>query len=50
MNITFTPLAKSHLSLMFRWLQKPHVKTFWDKSVNRTLDLIEKNIAQPYIL
>lgn len=32
MNITFTPLKKTHFPLLLKWLKTPHVQTWWSKS------------------
>lgn len=45
MNITFIPLAKSHFSLLIKWLQAPHVKMWWDQDVQWTPELIEKKYS-----
>jgi RimJ/RimL family protein N-acetyltransferase len=42
MHITFEPLAKSHLSLLLRWLEAPHVKAWWDQGVHWTPKLIQE--------
>jgi RimJ/RimL family protein N-acetyltransferase len=42
MHITFEPLAKSHLSLLLRWLGAPHVKAWWDQGVHWTPELIQE--------
>lgn len=42
MKITFTPLAKSHFPLLLKWLETPHVKTWWDQDVEWTPELIQE--------
>lgn len=42
MNIAFKPLQESHFSLLLKWLEKPHVKKWWDQDVVYTIDLIHK--------
>ena len=58
-TITFEPLATSHFPLLLRWLETPHVKTWWDDHVILTLELIEKkyrcyiagsNLIKAYII
>ncbi len=41
MKITFTPLAESHFPLLLKWLEKPHVKKWWDQDVKWTSALIQ---------
>jgi RimJ/RimL family protein N-acetyltransferase len=41
MKITFTPLAESHFPLLLKWLEKPHVKKWWDHDVKWTSALIQ---------
>lgn len=42
MDITFKPLKNDHLPLMFQWLQKPHVKIWWDPDLDWTPDLLQE--------
>lgn len=42
MLINFKSLTYSHFPLLLTWLNKPHVKTWWDKDITWTLELIEK--------
>jgi RimJ/RimL family protein N-acetyltransferase len=42
MKITFTPLKAGHLPLLFKWLQKPHVKIWWDPGVDLTPELLQE--------
>lgn len=42
MNITFTPLTESHFPLLLKWLEAPHVKTWWDQTVQWTPELIRE--------
>lgn len=41
-HITFTPLQESHFSLLLRWLEAPHVKTWWDQDIHWTPALIKE--------
>jgi RimJ/RimL family protein N-acetyltransferase len=58
MKITFAPLAQSHFSLLLKWLEAPHVKTWWDADINWTPELIQKKYGErinnkiifPYII
>jgi RimJ/RimL family protein N-acetyltransferase len=43
MNITFMPLQKAHLLLLLDWLEKPHVKAWWDQDVTWTIELVAEN-------
>ncbi len=57
MNITFTPLAQVHFSLLIKWLQTPHVKLWWpvtpklqssvgeDQDIKWTPELIEEKYS-----
>ncbi len=42
MNVTFTPLDKSHFQLMLKWLESPHVKKWWDEDIIYTLDVVKE--------
>jgi aminoglycoside 6'-N-acetyltransferase len=42
LSITFTPLQKTHFSLLLKWLYAPHVREWWDKEVSWTPELVEK--------
>lgn len=42
MTITFTPLSESHYPLLLKWLEAPHVKTWWDTDVTWTPELIRE--------
>lgn len=42
MSITFQPLQASHFPLLLKWLETPHVKTWWDEDVQWTPKLIEE--------
>lgn len=44
-DITFEPLAESHFGLLLHWLEKPHVKAWWDKDIKWTPSLIQKKYA-----
>ena len=41
-NITFVPLSESHFSLLLKWLEAPHVKSWWDQSTKWTPELIQQ--------
>lgn len=41
-KITFKPLTKSHLDLLLKWLETPHVKGWWDQDVQWTMKLIKE--------
>jgi len=45
MTISFQPLEKEHFSLLFKWLELPHVKEFWDKSTLWTKELIQEKYS-----
>lgn len=49
MNITFIKLTESHFSLLLKWLNTPHVKTWWDQDVKWTEELIKKKYGS-YVL
>lgn len=40
MNITFKPLQRDHLLLLLCWLEKPHVKAWWDPDIQWTMELV----------
>lgn len=42
MKLTFIPLQESHFPLLLKWLETPHVKTWWDQDVQWTSKLIKK--------
>lgn len=42
MTITFQPLQGSHFPLLLKWLETPHVKTWWDPDVVWTLEKIKE--------
>ena len=42
MRITFQPLQESHLPLLLKWLETPHVKAWWDQDVEWTPELIKE--------
>lgn len=48
MTILFKPLQDSHLPLLLKWLETPHVKVWWDKEIQWTLELIEEKFG-PYV-
>lgn len=45
MNISFTPLETDHLPLLFEWLQKSHVKIWWDPHVDWTPELLQEKFG-----
>ncbi|KTD67542.1 GNAT family acetyltransferase [Legionella santicrucis] len=45
MKITFVHLTESHFSLLLKWLEEKHVKTWWDPDVHWTDELIFKKYA-----
>jgi predicted acetyltransferase len=42
MYINFLPLTDSHFLLLLKWLETPHVKKWWDPTINWTLELIQE--------
>lgn len=46
MQIQFIPLAESHLPLLWKWLEAPHVKAWWDQDVTYTLDLVQQKFGK----
>ena len=48
MIITFDVLTKNHFPLLLKWLETPHVKTWWDSQLEWTLELIQKKY-EPYL-
>lgn len=42
MKITFKPLSESDFTLLLKWLEEPHVKSWWDQDVTWTSELIQK--------
>ena len=45
MQITFVPLAKSHFGLLLKWLETPHVKTWWDPDIVWTSASVKEKYA-----
>lgn len=45
MKITFSRLEANHLPLFYEWLQKPHVKTWWDPDMNWTPELLQEKYS-----
>lgn len=39
-EITFEKVTTAHKDLIFEWLEKPHVKEFWDNSQEHRLDIV----------
>ena len=48
MNIIFDALTENHFPLLLKWLETPHVKTWWDSRLEWTLKLIQKKY-EPYL-
>ena len=44
MKIEFKALSESHFTLLFKWIEKPHVKTRWDQKILHT----EESIKEKY--
>ncbi|AVP87941.1 hypothetical protein phytr_10130 [Candidatus Phycorickettsia trachydisci] len=42
MDIAFYPLTSAHFPLLLKWLEKPHVKEYWDKNISWTLELVRE--------
>jgi len=42
MKISFKPLSVTDFENLLKWLQKTHVKKWWDADVNYTLELIQE--------
>lgn len=42
MKISFKPLATTDFENLLKWLQKPHVKKWWDTDVNYTKEAIQE--------
>ncbi len=45
MPIHFSPLTLTHLPLLLKWLETPHVKAWWDRDAKWTPELIEEKFA-----
>ena len=45
MIFTFSMLTAAHFPLLFKWLETPHVKAWWDQDVQWTLPLIEEKFG-----
>jgi aminoglycoside 6'-N-acetyltransferase len=45
MTITFQPLNESHLPLLLKWLESPHVKKWWDPDITYTIDLVREKYS-----
>ncbi len=48
MEISFKPLLESHFPLLLKWLEKPHVKTWWDPDILWTEEQI-RNKYRSYV-
>lgn len=46
--IQFKPLEATHLSLLHKWLETPHVKAWWDSEIKWTAEAIAQKYS-PYI-
>lgn len=44
--IAFAPLTAAHLPLLHGWLQRPHVRAFWDDG-DRTLEQVRAHYFRP---
>lgn len=49
MIFLFKPLQESHFPLLLKWLETPHVKTWWDSDVQWTYELIKDKYGS-YVL
>lgn len=38
--VSFRPLRPAHFLLLFKWLQMPHVRVWWDSDVEWTPELV----------
>ena len=45
MHIHFPSLTVSHLPLLLKWLETPHVKAWWNRDVKWTPELIDEKFA-----
>lgn len=45
MDITFKPLSETDFPLLFKWLEMPHVKAWWDRDVKWTPALIQEKFG-----
>lgn len=45
MTLSFKPLQESHFPLLLKWLETPHVKTWWDTDVQWTPELIKEKFG-----
>lgn len=45
MTISFERLQESHFPQLLRWLEKPHVKKWWDQDVAYTIDLVREKYS-----
>lgn len=45
MIISFTPLVERHFPLLYKWLQAPHVKKWWDPHVSWSMESITEKYA-----
>ena len=45
MDINFIPLCESHLSLLLKWLNAPHVKAWWDPHTSWTPQSISEKYS-----
>lgn len=46
MTITFKLLHQHHFPLLLKWLEKPHVKLWWDQDIQWTSDLISQKYGE----
>ena len=45
LRITFVPLEERHLPLLLIWLEKPHVKAWWDQDIEWTSELVREKFG-----
>ena len=45
MNIIFKPLGEADFPLLLKWLEKSHVKAWWDPDILWTLELIKEKYS-----
>ena len=45
MNISFKPLAIDHLPLLLKWLEEPHVKSWWESDIQWNEELVAQKYA-----
>ena len=45
-DLCFIPLTSDYLQILYVWLQKPHVREFWDDG-NRSLEQVKRHYFEP---